>query len=202
MDIKYREPSNLNELESLFRLRYIVYSEDRFLNKMVCPSSTHDINYFDLNALHYGAFDGENPIAYIRITTSTKTHFTNWVENILELNNITIESNFRSFPFQSYYPDINWSLSFVDGLKGKKIGEVGKLAIHKDYRKRGIVLEGLIHSFIHYCKKEQKINTGFGSCTLQLERYYRKFGFTRAQGSIPFVHKELPEAVIVRFDSN
>jgi hypothetical protein len=78
---------------------------------------------------------------------------------------------------------------------------VGKLAIAKDYRQKGIVLGGLISSFVDYCKKEQKFNTGFGSCSIQLERYYRKFGFMRAHGTVPFIHEGLPEAVIVRFDS-
>ncbi len=202
MGIQYREPSSLQELESLFRLRHIVYSEDAFLNKMVCPSAIHDINQFDLNAFHYGAFDGKDPIAYIRITSASTTHFTDWVEQIIELTNSKIESNFGAFPFQSYYPDRGWSNSFIDGLKGRKIGEVGKLAIYKDYRQKGTVLGNLIPSFVDYCKKEQKFNTGFGSCGIQLERYYRRFGFTRVEGGLPFIYQGLPEAVIVRSDSD
>lgn len=58
----------------------------------------------------------------------------------------------------------------------------------------------LITEFIDYCKNDKKITTGFGSCTLSLERYYRKFGFSITQGSEPFVYDGLPEAVIVRFD--
>lgn len=202
MSIQYREPFSVQELESLFRLRYIVYSEDTLLSSMVCPSATHDMNQFDLNAFHYGAFDGEKPVAYIRITSENPTHFTPWVKQIIALTSSKIESNFGAFPFQSYYPDQSWSNSFIASLKGKKIGEVGKLAIHKDYRKKGALLEGLIPSFIDYCKKEQKFDTGFGSCGIQLERYYRRFGFTRVEGGLPFVHQGLPEAVIVRFDSD
>ena len=108
-------------------------------------------------------------------------------------NNVT-------FPFQQYYPNTTWSLSFLDELKGHKIGEVGRLAIHKNYRKGGVILNELITAFIDYCKNDQKITTGFGSCTLSLERYYRKFGFSIAKGSEPFVYYGLPEAVIVRFD--
>lgn len=201
MDIQYREPGNAKELESLFRLRYAVYSEDLFLHKMVSPFSPHDINHFDLNSLHYGAFDGEKPVAYIRIATSSPTHFSKWIEKILDLDSIDPEPDYIGYPFQQYYPDTNWSLTFIESLKGKKIGEVGKLAIHKDYRKGGIVLGSLIPSFIRYCKTEQKMDTGFGICGLKLERYYRKFGFSRAKGSEPFIHKELPEGVIVRFDS-
>lgn len=200
MNIHYREPANLNELESLFRLRYTVYSEDACLNTLVSPSSSHDINEFDLQALHYGAFDDGKPIAYIRIATASNTHFTHWVKQLLSLNNTTTKAPDTSYPFQSYYPDVNWSGEFVSGLEGKKIGEVGRLAIHKEYRKAGTILSGLISSFIEYCKKEQKIDTGFGSCTLKLARYYKRFGFTQAQGAKPFIYSDLPEAVIVRFD--
>ncbi len=157
MNNTYRELSNLKELESLFRLRYIVYSEDAFLNKMVSPSSNYDINGFDLNEQHYCAFEVENPVAYIRITTSIPTHFTNWVKTILGLSLIKTESHFTSFPFQSYYTATNWCLSFINALKETKIGEVGKLAIHKDDRQKGIILNGLISSFVSYCKMEQNL---------------------------------------------
>lgn len=200
MKLHYREPNNLSELDAIFRLRHAVYSEDGNLNKLLSTSSTHDINEFDLNALHFAAFDGENPVAYIRITTDSETHFTDWVKTISANNNITLLKNNVTFPFQQYYPNTTWSLSFLDELKGHKIGEVGRLAIHKNYRKGGVILNELITAFIDYCKNDQKITTGFGSCTLSLERYYRKFGFSIAQGSEPFVYYGLPEAVIVRFD--
>lgn len=200
MSILYREPLNINELEALFRLRYTIYSEDPDLNSMVQLNAPHDMNSFDLHALHYGAFVNEKPIAYIRITTASETHFTIWVKQLLLKNNIATAPATSFFPFQLYYPDLNWSNKFLLGLEGRKIGEVGKLAIHKDYRKAGNVLTGLIESFIEYCKKDQKIETGFGSCTLTLARYYRKFGFTVASGAQSFIHGTLPEAVIMRFD--
>jgi len=200
MNLHYREPMNISELDSIFRLRHAVYSEDDHLNSMLSASSTHDINEFDFNALHFAAFDGKHPIAYIRITTDSETHFTNWVKTISSRNTIVTEKKRASFPFQYYYPNADWSSSFIEGLKGRKTGEVGRLAIHKNYRKGGVILTGLIASFVDYCKNEQNINTGFGVCTLQLERYYRKFGFSIVEGSEPFIYDGLPEAVIVRFD--
>jgi hypothetical protein len=201
MNITYREPMSLKELEALFRLRQTVYSEDTYLHKMVSSHSTCDINQYDLNALHYGAFEKEKPVAYIRITTAGETHFTNWVKQILLIHGIRTETDSSSYPFQSYYPDLIWSKKFIESLQGRKVGEVGKLAIDKNYRQAGTILSGFIGSFIQYCKKEQNITTGFGSCTLKLARYYRKFGFTLAQGAKPFIYAGLPEAVIVRFDS-
>ncbi len=199
-NIQFREPQNIQELEMIFKLRQIVYSEDPLLHKMVNIASTFDINHFDLKALHFAAFDGENPIAYIRMTTETSTHFTNWVQKILFDHNITPKDTCLQFPFQMYYPDLDWGLSFITNLKGNKIGEVGKLEIHKDFRQGGIILDHLIQTFIDYCKKEQNFNTGFGLCTPLLERYYLKFGFSRVKDAVPFIHEELPEAVVVRFD--
>lgn len=199
MSVEYREPINLNELESLFSLRYAIYKEDPALNKMVNSSANHDINKFDLYSFHYGAFINGEAIAYIRITTASHTHFTKWVKQILTANKIATETINSSFPFQNYYPDKKWSENFVSSMEGKNVGEVGKLAIHKEYRKAGTILFGLIDSFIKYCKAEQSIETGFGSCTIKLARYYCKFGFTIVEGTKPFIYGELPEAVIVKF---
>lgn len=200
MNIDFREPDNIQELDSIFRLRHLVYSTDPLLCQMVPENGTYDINQFDLNALHFAAFENNAPIACIRITTPDETHFTELVKEIIASQNLTLYSKNLDFPFQSYYPDANWSKQFIRGMQGRKTGEVGKLAIHPNYRKSGIVLQGLISSFIDYCKNEQNFESGFGSCSLLLERYYRKFGFKLAEGSRPFIHGALPEAVIVRFD--
>ncbi len=201
MTIEYREPKDENELDAILRLRYTVYSEDKELNTMVSASATHDVNEFDTNALHFAGFAGKNPVAYIRITTGHETLFSPWVQNIVSVNNIVVAKHPASFPFQQYYPNPDWALGFIKSLKGRKIGEVGKLAIHKNYRKGGGVLNDLVSSFVNYCKNDQKFNTGFGICTHELERYYRKFGFSIVEGSSAFISNGLPEAVIVRFDN-
>jgi predicted GNAT family N-acyltransferase len=200
MNIQYREPINADELKRLFNLRFKVYAEDNHLNKLVNLSASHDICEYDLRALHFGAFADGVPIAYIRITTSKETHFAPWVKEITALDQIKREFPMVSFPFQTYYPDLNWSTTFIIGMKGRKIGEVGRLAIHQDYRKGGNVLFNLITSLMQYCIHDRKIETGFGSCTLKLARYYKKFGFEAAMGAKPFVYGELPEAIVVRFD--
>ena len=200
MNLDFREPADINELGSLFRLRHTVYVEDPLLHKMLPAHSKHDINQFDLNALHFAGFDGEKPVAYIRMVTRSETLFAEWTQSILSATNSEVALAHTPFPFQAYCTDKEWSVKFVEQLERRKIGEVGKLAIHKEYRKGGLVLNALIQAFIHYCKEEQKFETGFGSCVLSLERYYRKFGFERAAGAIPFIYEGLPKAVIVKFD--
>ena len=200
-DIPYRAPAGREELEGLFKLRYNVYKEDHALKSML-SAQTHDFNAYDLNALHFGAFADGKPIAYVRLAVEEETHQTPLMKEILENGGLSLKEKERAFPFQHYHPDYRWSETFLRQLKGKRIGEVGRLAIDSAYRNGGEVLDDLFSAFISYCRDEQQINTGFGSCTLLLERYYRKFGFRRAENCQPFVHKNLPEAVIVRFDDN
>lgn len=200
MNIQFREPVNKQELEALFHLRHKVYSEDSLLHSMIPKDCSNiDLNFYDLNSLHFAAFVDDKPVACIRITTGNKTHFTSLVEELANEAKISTTGHKVVYPFQNFYPDQNWSLEFIQSLNGRKIGEVGRLAIHKDFRTGGLLFSNFIRSFIKYCKEEQAFSTGFGSCSLPLERFYRKFGFERA--SQPFVYKNLPEAVIVRFDS-
>lgn len=201
MNIHFREPANIGELDSLFRLRYSVYSENPLLQKMISLGSPYDINWFDLHAFHFAGFAQEKPIACMRIVTHTETYFASWIKTILAKNNHTLEPGYTQFPFQLYCPHKDWSRKFIEGLKGRRVGEVGKLAIHSGFRKGGRILNELIESFVQYCKEIHKFDTGFGSCTLPLERYYRKFGFERAEGAMPFTYSGLPEAVIVKFDN-
>lgn len=200
MNLDYREPADSKELESLFHLRHTVYAEDSLLHKMLPAHSMHDITRFDLNALHFAGFDGKKPVAYMRMVTRAETKFSGWVKTILSAHKQEAGPVQTPFPFQAYCADKKWSTNFIDQLRGRKIGEVGKLAIDKEYRKGGLALNGLIYAFIYYCREQQKFDTGFGSCILPLERYYRKFGFKRAKGAVPFKYEGLPEAVIVKFD--
>lgn len=197
-NINFREAQNKAELEALFTLRHQVYSEDENLKSMLSENSL-DLNVYDLNALHFGAFENNEPIAYIRLVVGKETHFTSWVKELFSEHGIKLETQKFTFPFQNYHPDLIWSKKFIQSLENRKIGEVGRLAIHKDYRQAGEILDTLFENFINYCKN-QGINTAFGSCTLLLERYYRKFNFQRAENCEPFIYKNLPEAVIVRFD--
>ena len=160
---------------------------------------SHDFNSYDTAALHFGAFHKGRAVAYMRLALDSPSHQTPQVKQLIRSYGISLKTRELRFPFQHYYPDGKWSEAFLNRLRGKKIGEVGRLAIHPDYRNGGIILDELFSSFITYCKSHG-IETGFGTCTLLLERYYRKFGFRRAEDCEPFVYRDLPEAVIVRFD--
>lgn len=197
-NIQFREAQNKTELEALFTLRHQVYQEDRNLQSMLSENNL-DLTVYDLNALHFGAFENDKAIAYIRLVVEKETHFTAWANELISELGIQLEKQKFPFPFQNYHPDLNWSIQFIKSLESRKIGEVGRLAIHKDYRQAGEILDALFENFINYCKN-QGINTAFGSCTLLLERYYRKFNFVRVENCQPFMYKDLPEAVIVRFD--
>ncbi|MFN5417118.1 MAG: GNAT family N-acyltransferase, partial [Flavobacteriia bacterium] len=156
-NIKFREAQNKTELEALFTLRYQVYQEDRNLQSMLSENNL-DLTVYDLNALHFGAFENDKAIAYIRLVAEKETHFTFWVKEIISELGIQLEKQKFPFPFQNYYPDLSWSEDFIESLENRIIGEVGRLAIHKDYRQAGEILDALFENFITYCKN-QGINT-------------------------------------------
>lgn len=200
MSIEFREPTSIDELTVLFRFRHEVYSTDDQLSQMIDSNANLDVNSFDLNAHHFGAFQDGAAIGYVRLATNHATLFTPWVSRIIEAERIVLKSSKNEFPFQAYYPDTMWGKNFINSLRGRSIGEMGKLAIHEDFRGGEELLNDLISSFLGYCINDLKLETGFGSCSLLLERYYRKFGFFVAEGAKPFVFKDLPEALILRFD--
>ena len=176
MNTEYREPITKKELTELFRLRYEVYSKDEKLNQMISSNANLDINSYDLNAFHFGAFQDGLAVGYVRLATQHNTAFTSWVAEIIEHEKIEIAPVPHEFPFQAYYPDTMWGKNFINSLRGRSIGEMGKLAIHEDFRGGEELLNDLISSFLGYCINDLKLETGFGSCSLLLERYYRKFG--------------------------
>src|SRR5688572_24675660 len=110
MNLDFREPADINELESLFRLRHTVYAEDALLHKMLPANSSHDINRFDLNALHFAGFDGKKPVAYMRMVTRSETPFAEWTRSILSANNSEATPAHTPFPFQAYCTDKEWSV--------------------------------------------------------------------------------------------
>jgi hypothetical protein len=198
MNLEFREPKNINELEGLLRLRYSVYTEDPLLYKMISASLPHDLTPHDLTALHFGAFDSGKPIGYIRIVTSSETHLSEWVKMIGEKKQIDFNSSTSTiYPFQNYYPDKSWASNFLEKIEKTKKGEVGKLALHFKYRNGGLIFIQFVHALVNYCK-QNNFQTCFGLCSLPLERYYKKFGFSRVQGSYPFTYDDLPEAVFVQ----
>ncbi len=201
MVLEFREPASLAELESLYRLRYLAYSDSASLKSMLLKTNGElDINEFDLRALHFGAFQGDTALAYFRMTTLEEQRFTEWTRQIAAKAGIQLSLENPGFPFEKYCPDKEWVRNFLSTLKGKKTGEAGRLAVHPHHRRNGFLLDQLISTFVTYCKETHQFDVGFGSCTLPLERYYRKFGFVRAERSVPFVYQNLPEAVIMRFN--
>lgn len=200
MNIEFREPKNINELEAIFRLRHEVYSNDPELSGMVNKSVDLDINNYDFNAFHFAAFKKNEIIACIRFSTKKETHHTPWVKSIVEKNQLQLENISNGFPFENYCPDKASCAEFLKEFENKTIGEVGKLAIQAEYRKGFELLNQFIQSFIDYSREELKVDTGFGCCTFVLERFYRKFGFYHAKSIEPFVVHNLPEAVLLRFE--
>ncbi len=209
MKINYRQPLSKSELASLFQLRHQVYSEDNEMNSMNSFDMTHDknefdmndfdINPFDINAYHFGAYLKNIPIGYIRMTSSSPTNTSEWTKEIISENGINLITCLNDFPFEKYYPDEYLSKRLINSYSTKKIGEIGKLAIHGDYRNGGLVFENLISQFQLFCFYEQEYDLGIKVCSLEFEMHYKNFGFQRIDHSTTFSYKKVPEAVIIQF---
>lgn len=201
MSFLFKEIHTQKELKDAFLLRQRSYAEDNLFKDLIKGEAQLDIDEFDAFSYHFGCFHKGRLIAYLRLVMSSFTPCEQMVNQIyMDENETIIPQPICAFPFVQYFPDHEWSHSFLTQLCGKNIGEVGKLCIHPDYRKHPTLLDELLQHFIQFARDEIEIETGFGICTLILERYYRKFGFYRPDGSMPFGYKNLPEGVLLRFD--
>lgn len=198
--IQFREPISIDELRSLLEFRQDVYAADEHLSSMIDHGQKLDLDGFDHRSFHFGAFDNGSPVAYIRFTVMRANHQTKWVESLIDEVDQNIVSIDVGFPFQNYHPDQLWSDKLIHSLGDRVYGEVGKLAVKSNAKSNPDLLKRFISEFLEYSVKDIGVQTGFGSCTLVLERFYRQFGFYRAEGSHPFDYKGLPKAVILRFD--
>lgn len=196
MNIEFREPMNQQELAGLFDFRQAIYARSESLKTMV---QKNDITHFDERAFHFAAYHENKPVAYMRMVQLQKTKFAAWVQSITaEINNSDSEN--LEFPFQHYSPDKDWNKFFLNRLQHKKIGEAGKLAIAEHVRSDQF-LSRFVQSFLDYCIHQNGFHSGFGICTLELERFYKRLGFFRPEGAQPFTHSSLPLAVMVQFDA-
>lgn len=193
---EFREPVSETELKELFGFRQRIYGETESFKSMV---QTNDPSTFDTRAFHFARYIENRPVAYMRMVTRHETKFADWVKNLASQNLQPIPEKIE-FPFENYSPDKTWNKSFLESLENKNVGEAGKLAIDKAFRSEAF-LETFIQEFLHYCIEEHQFDVGFGICTLTLERFYRRLGFFRAHGAVPFIYQDLPEGVIVRFDA-
>lgn len=197
MITEFREPVNAHELEELFEFRHHIYAEAESFKSMV---QKNDHSAFDARAFHFAGYIENKPVAYMRMVTRHETKFADWVKNLASQNLQPIPEKME-FPFENYSQDKTWNKLFLKSLEGKKVGEAGKLAIVKTYRSDKF-LEQFIQEFLHYCIEKNQFEVGFGICTLTLERFYKRMGFSRAQGALPFIYGDLPEGVMVRFEAD
>jgi predicted GNAT family N-acyltransferase len=197
MNLEFREPLNEQELSELFSFRQSIYAQTESLKTMVQKS---DITFFDQHALHFAAYDENQAVAYMRMVQKQETKFADWIKNISAENHHS-NSEKIEFPFENYSPDKVWNKEFLSRFENQKFGEAGKLAIAKNFRSDQF-LSKFVQSFLDHCIQKNGFQSGFGVCTLELERFYKRLGFFRPEGAEPFTHNDLPLAVMVQFDAN
>lgn len=183
----------------MLHFRFSIYKEDRRLSSII-GDDLHDISDYDFRALHFGAFENDKLIAYVRFVLREPNlePFSSWLSVICSENNFTPKTAQFLFPFQQYHPDREWQKQFLSNLQEKKIGELGKLAVDESHRNTNL-LATFLEAFMEHCADKYAIVYGFGSCSLALERYYLKMNFERVATCETYVYKQLPEAVLVCF---
>ncbi|MBK6526705.1 MAG: hypothetical protein IPG07_14855 [Crocinitomicaceae bacterium] len=196
MDTEFREPVSEQELIDLFKFRQSVYEQTESLKTMV---QKNDVSFFDQRAFHFAAYHENQIVAYMRMVQHEETKFASWIKEVPTGIN-KLQSETIKFPFEHYVPNKTWNRHFLGSFENKKIGEAGKLAIAKNFRS-DLFLAQFVQSFLDYCIEKNGFHSGFGVCTLELERFYKRLGFYRPEGAEPFTHAGLPVAVIVQFNA-
>lgn len=196
MDLEFREPVSEQELDELFKFRQTIYAQTESLKTMVQKS---DITFFDQRAFHFAAYHENKPVAYMRMVSRNETKFADWVKNCSPKNDNSKAEKIE-FPFENYSPNKNWNKAFLSRFENQKIGEAGKLAIVENIRSDQF-LSKFVQAFLDYCINQNGFQSGFGICTLELERFYKRLGFFRPNGAEPFTYSSLPLAVMVQFDA-
>ncbi len=197
MDLDFREPVSEQELADLFEFRQTIYAQTESLKTMVQKS---DISFFDQRAFHFAAYHENKPVAYMRMVSRNETKFADWIKNCSPENDKS-NSEKIEFPFENYSPNETWNKAFLSRFENQKIGEAGKLAIDTNFRS-DYFLSKFVQTFLDYCVHQNSFVSGFGICTLELERIYKRLGFFRPEGAEPFTHSSLPLGVVVQFDAS
>lgn len=192
--LEFREPHTEAQFRQLLEFRQLVYAQNTTLKSL---SLTPDLSAFDARAHHYTAFENDRPVAYMRMVQRSETKFGEWVHRISGNALVPAETQ---FPFEQYAPDKAWNRAFLERFESEKTGEAGKLAIAQSHRSDRF-LKDFVKAFLVYAIHDRGFDSGFGVCTHTLERFYRRLGFYRSEGSQPFVYKDLPAAVLVQFDA-
>jgi predicted GNAT family N-acyltransferase len=181
----FREVHDKEELKTLFKLRYDIFSKCHMALFLRKNHQELDVLPFDTSAVQYGLFLEEKLIGSIRVVKPVGQYINTNVQLIYgDLYGGTDNSshhpgNTISLPFLDYGRDISDHWQFYNSCADTKqdIVEGGRLAILPEYRNIR-VSKFLIESvFATYFVLEDKYKHAVVSSTIDHAPFYRHYGF-------------------------
>jgi hypothetical protein len=179
------------ELELFLRLRYNCFSHSAsslFVDK---NAKAVDINYYDMNSLHYGIYmqqqQNAEPVGYFRIILEEATNAEDWVRNIsyrVGLADCIQNKPQAIFPCLGVYPGNNLEQEFYTRKRSnEKAGEVSRFFIVEPERCLKLSLQIIRSAFaigVLY------LQHAFVGCFNNHSKAYMKFGFRQYPGTSGF----------------
>ncbi len=141
-----REPKSIEELLEIFHLRYKIYT-DSGLSNFLLPTTKQcelDIDWYDLNSLHFGLYEKEGNmqklVGTMRMVGQTETKTANWIRNlslsIPEVQLVIQNVPDKLIPMMNYmpFPDSIEAIYKKCIVQGKELLEISRFAIDNSHR--------------------------------------------------------------------
>jgi N-acyl-L-homoserine lactone synthetase len=194
--LTFRKARSVDELESLLRLRYQVFSESRLADYVHPTDDGIDLDAFDLKSAHFGLFGGreEEPVGYLRRVEGRRSEHASMIEEIVARHpgehTQVLSDTGQPYPILSYHPDRE-AIRLVclqAEMRGRKLAEVSRLSLHRGVRS--------LHTAVFMASSAIAAGfaDGFEESVVILAvshiRFYERFGFRITAGtSERFVHE-------------
>lgn len=181
----FREVHDKEELNTLFKIRYDIFSKCHMALFLRKNKQELDVLPFDTCAVQYGLFLREKLIGSIRVVKPAGQYINTNAQLIYgdvygSTENLQLNlSSSAPLPFLDYGSDISEHWQFYDSCRDAKheIVEGGRLAILPEYRNIR-VSKFLIESvFATYFVLENKYKHAVVSSTIDHAPFYRHYGF-------------------------
>lgn len=186
----FREITEKEELEELFKMRYEIYSECK-LNGFVKKNKYKiDIDYYDINSRHYALFYNNSIVGCLRVVLPKDIIFQ---DRVLEIGrkysmmngsyNTTIDK--LPFPFLGYdeTPQSYWDYYNSCSLKNEKFIEASRLILHPEHRTIRSSKFLIECAMVDYILLSKGLNHAIISCIDNHSSFYKHYGFCEINNS-------------------
>ena len=186
----FREITEKDELEQLFRLRYQVYANSELAPFLKVNKYQIDIDIYDLHSRFYGIYCEDEIVAGVRAVIDKKEYYNPIVYDIGskyklydEENNSQaklINSNYAEFPFLSYTGIPEEVKQFYENQrKDKKVYMVSRCAInptHRGLKTIQFLTEGIAIIITLLCGEQ--VGLSISDVSFSHSKFYSRYGYS------------------------